>query len=165
MKSMLSKLAVAGLLMISAVTGTVSTASAQAAPAGLRTITNAAPATDGARAEQVQYRDRYERRHDRRWDRDRRWNRHHDRRHYRDYRRHRDYYRHRRGPSVYFDIAPTYRYVEPRYVAPRYVAPRGRAYASDHVNWCYNRYRSYRASDNTFQPNYGPRRACHSPFR
>ena len=33
-----------------------------------------------------------------------------------------------------------------------------------HVSWCANRYRSYRAYDNTFQPNYGPRRACISPY-
>ena len=33
-----------------------------------------------------------------------------------------------------------------------------------HVEWCYNRYRSYRSSDNTFQPNYGPRRECISPY-
>ncbi|MCB8828228.1 BA14K family protein, partial [Escherichia coli] len=26
--------------------------------------------------------------------------------------------------------------------------------------WCYNRYRSYRAYDNTYQPNNGPRRQC-----
>jgi hypothetical protein len=29
-----------------------------------------------------------------------------------------------------------------------------------HADWCHNRYRSYRYSDNTFQPNYGPRRVC-----
>ncbi|MDO9415714.1 BA14K family protein [Pararhizobium sp.] len=33
-----------------------------------------------------------------------------------------------------------------------------------HVNWCYNRYRSYRAYDNSFQPNNGSRRACYSPY-
>ncbi|TPK59573.1 BA14K family protein [Mesorhizobium sp. B2-4-19] len=33
-----------------------------------------------------------------------------------------------------------------------------------HVRWCYDRYRSYRASDNTFQPNYGPRQECRSPY-
>jgi len=33
-----------------------------------------------------------------------------------------------------------------------------------HVEWCYDRYRSYRASDNTFQPNYGPRQQCNSPY-
>jgi len=34
----------------------------------------------------------------------------------------------------------------------------------DHVEWCYNRYRSYRASDNTYQPYEGPRRQCVSPY-
>ena len=33
-----------------------------------------------------------------------------------------------------------------------------------HVSWCYDRYRSYRASDNTFQPLNGPRRQCYSPY-
>ena len=36
--------------------------------------------------------------------------------------------------------------------------------ASSHEEWCYNRYRSYRDWDNTFQPYHGPRRQCHSPF-
>ena len=33
-----------------------------------------------------------------------------------------------------------------------------------HYNWCYARYRSYGAYDNTFQPYYGPRRQCISPY-
>ncbi|HEY0122343.1 MAG TPA: BA14K family protein [Rhizobium sp.] len=33
-----------------------------------------------------------------------------------------------------------------------------------HVDWCLGRYRSYRAYDNTFQPNNGPRRQCYSPY-
>lgn len=33
-----------------------------------------------------------------------------------------------------------------------------------HVQWCYDRYRSYRAWDNTFQPYNGPRRQCRSPY-
>ena len=33
-----------------------------------------------------------------------------------------------------------------------------------HVDWCYDRYRSYRESDNTFQPYNGPRRECISPY-
>ncbi|KQT06686.1 hypothetical protein ASG42_00375 [Rhizobium sp. Leaf391] len=37
-------------------------------------------------------------------------------------------------------------------------------YGGSHVEWCYNRYRSYRAYDNSYQPNYGPRRACNSPY-
>ncbi len=40
------------------------------------------------------------------------------------------------------------------------------AYAggSAHVQWCYDRYRSYRAYDNTYQPYDGPRRQCYSPY-
>ncbi|WP_284757447.1 BA14K family protein [Agrobacterium sp. fls2-241-TYG-188a] len=37
------------------------------------------------------------------------------------------------------------------------------SYGSNHQQWCASRYRSYRASDNTFQPNNGPRRQCVSP--
>ena len=33
-----------------------------------------------------------------------------------------------------------------------------------HESWCYSRYRSYRAWDNTYQPYYGPRRECFSPY-
>jgi hypothetical protein len=43
---------------------------------------------------------------------------------------------------------------------PRYAEPAGSA----HVEWCQSRYRSYRAYDNTFQPNSGPRRQCVSPY-
>lgn len=39
-----------------------------------------------------------------------------------------------------------------------------RGVSSAHVEWCYNRYRSYRASDNTFQPYNGPRQQCYSPY-
>ena len=35
---------------------------------------------------------------------------------------------------------------------------------SAHVRWCYDRYRSYREWDNTFQPYNGPRRQCISPY-
>ncbi len=36
--------------------------------------------------------------------------------------------------------------------------------ADAHINWCYNRFRSYRDFDNTFQPYNGPRRECISPY-
>jgi hypothetical protein len=42
--------------------------------------------------------------------------------------------------------------------------PRRGGMSQAHVSWCYDRYRSYRASDNTFQPYQGPRRACRSPY-
>ena len=35
---------------------------------------------------------------------------------------------------------------------------------SSHVEWCYNRYRSYRSYDNTFQPYNGSRQQCYSPY-
>lgn len=37
-------------------------------------------------------------------------------------------------------------------------------YGNRHVEWCYDRYRSYRAYDNTYQPYNGPRRQCYSPY-
>ena len=91
-------------------------------------------------------RDWRERRGDRDW-RDRR-----DRRHY-----------HRPPPprsGIYFEFGP--RYAPP----PRYYAPPRQAYRLpvSHVRWCENRYRSYRAWDNTFQPYNGPRRQCASPY-
>ncbi|MDP3896409.1 MAG: BA14K family protein [Mesorhizobium sp.] len=36
--------------------------------------------------------------------------------------------------------------------------------SSQHVRWCQNRWRSYRASDNSYQPSYGPRQRCVSPY-
>jgi len=47
---------------------------------------------------------------------------------------------------------------QPVYRAPAY------GYNNAHIQWCYNRYRSYRASDNTFQPYNGPRQQCYSPY-
>lgn len=45
---------------------------------------------------------------------------------------------------------------------PTYVVPSGGG--SAHVQWCAQTYRSYRASDNTFQPYNGPRQQCVSPY-
>ena len=95
---------------------------------------------------------------------------------HRGYRDHRRGYRYHDGywyPPAAFALgaiiggaiaAPPYygpRYYEPRYYDRRvYRAPQGSA----HVRWCYNRYRSYRVWDNTFQPYHGPRRQCWSPY-
>lgn len=46
---------------------------------------------------------------------------------------------------------------QPRYYNEGGVNPR-------HFDWCAGRYRSYRAYDNTFQPYYGPRQQCQSPY-
>ena len=53
------------------------------------------------------------------------------------------------------------------YDSPYYARPYYRRYyggSSSHVDWCYARYRSYRAWDDTWQPYYGPRRHCISPY-
>ncbi|MEI2297180.1 BA14K family protein [Ensifer sp. MJa1] len=59
-------------------------------------------------------------------------------------------------------------YYGPTYYRPRYYAPRyyRQTYygGSTHTSWCYARYRSYRAYDNTFQPYHGPRQVCVSPY-
>ena len=47
--------------------------------------------------------------------------------------------------------------------APRRVY-RTQGLSQDHYDWCYNRWLSYRDSDNTYQPNYGGRRQCVSPY-
>jgi hypothetical protein len=44
------------------------------------------------------------------------------------------------------------------------VAQQNRSAWSNHVAWCSQRFRSYRASDNTWQPYNGPRRQCVSPY-
>jgi hypothetical protein len=56
------------------------------------------------------------------------------------------------------DPGPTY--YEPRPVYRRVY----RGYSNAHVQWCFDRYRSYRAYDNTFQPYHGPRQQCYSPY-
>lgn len=61
------------------------------------------------------------------------------------------------GPTFY--VPPPY-YVRPHHTAPRYVQQRPEA----HVDWCRSKYRSYRMSDNTFQPYEGPRQECRSPY-
>lgn len=78
---------------------------------------------------------------------------------------------HRRYYDRYFDV-PTPGYSRPRALGGN------RAFAGSHLShtrpatetaarhreWCVERYRSYRASDNSFQPFEGPRRQCVSPY-
>lgn len=124
----------------------------------------------------------WDRHHANRGERD--WRRGHDRQ-WRDHNRNRRY---DRGNRAYFDdywyggpnygwsddswydtypVMPLYvqpRYVEPNYAAPVYSRQERHRLSARHVKWCSARYRSYRASDNSFQPNHGPRRQCKSPF-
>lgn len=105
------------------------------------------PVPEASAVEKVQYRyDRREYRGERRW---------HGHRGYRDrrpgYRRHSDGWWY---PLAAFGLG----------AAIGGAISRDRDVGGSHVSWCANRYRSYRAYDNTFQPNYGPRKACVSPY-
>jgi BA14K-like protein len=51
---------------------------------------------------------------------------------------------------------------QPAVAAPPVYAPVRMSVA--HVNWCGNRWKSYRVTDNSYQPLSGPRQACVSPF-
>lgn len=67
------------------------------------------------------------------------------------------------GPSLgfYFGVPLFSQPYAGTYYRPR---PVYRTTSSNHVNWCFQRYRSYRAYDNTFQPYNGPRQECRSPY-
>jgi hypothetical protein len=118
---------------------------------------------------------RFERQRDRRFDR--RQERREDRREAFERRNDGGYYY--RGYRGYRDARPGYRYHNGYYFPsaafiagalvtgaivnsqPRVVVRQG---GNAHVDWCYNRYRSYRASDDTYQPLSGPRQRCVSPY-
>lgn len=79
---------------------------------------------------------------------------------YRPYRPRYDYDYYDNRPDVYIDLAvPSYRYVEPVY--PRY---RQVNLTEAHIEWCYNRYRTYREWDNSYVPRRGVRAQCYSPY-
>ncbi|RWE45727.1 MAG: BA14K family protein [Mesorhizobium sp.] len=82
------------------------------------------------------------------------WNGHRGYREYRrGYRRHGDYW---------FPLAA---FATGALITGAIVNENNRVYEGNaHVQWCYDHYRSYSASDNTFQPNNGPRRECRSPY-
>ncbi|WP_274628417.1 BA14K family protein [Arvimicrobium flavum] len=59
--------------------------------------------------------------------------------------------------------SPPARVVVPRYTGTR-TNFRVKDLSADHVDWCYAKYKSYRAKDNSYQPASGPRKVCVSPF-
>jgi hypothetical protein len=80
------------------------------------------------------------------------------------YNGHRGYRNHRRGYRQYNGYwFPAGAFIAGALLGGAINAPRAN-YGNSHVQWCYNRYRSYRASDNTFQPYNGPRQQCYSPY-
>ena len=64
-------------------------------------------------------------------------------------------------PGFVFDLRPAPIYRERPYYRERVYSGR---MSRAHVQWCFDRYRSYRPYDNSWQPNNGPRRVCRSPF-
>jgi hypothetical protein len=69
---------------------------------------------------------------------------------------------HRRYYDNYFDV-PVPRYSGQRPLRGNPALSGTAALGSAHLRWCSDRYRSYRASDDTYQPLSGPRRRCISP--
>lgn len=153
MKRTLSRLGLIGLVMGGAMGAGVAVSSAQCMPGttdcGPRSYYVLRGLADGGHAWRAN-RDRYPQ-----------W--HHDRDDRRDWRRHV-----RRGKVTigiwggpFYDdywYVPQYRYVEPM---PLY---RVINLSAAHVHWCYKRYKTYRASDNTFKPTKHTRRQCISPY-
>ena len=133
-------------------------------------------ATAGSDVVDVQYRperreDRFERRQDRREDR---FDNRQDRREARFERRNgRAYYNGKRG---YRERRPGYRehngywFPAGAFIAGAIIsgainsARPSSNYGSAHVNWCNDRYRTYRSSDNTYMSSAGYRRECNSPY-
>ena len=83
---------------------------------------------------------------------------------HRGYRERRPGYRYRDGfwfpPAAFALGVITGSIINNATPAPRYREGLPRA----HVEYCFDRYRSYRVSDNTFQPYNGPREQCRSPY-
>lgn len=77
---------------------------------------------------------------------------------YRDH-YHRYYHHHDNGVGAFFGGLAAGAIVGGLLSQPRYYNG-----GSPHTRWCYARYRSYRAWDNTYQPYGGPRRQCYSPY-
>lgn len=79
--------------------------------------------------------------------------------------RHGPRYRARRPGFQHFHLG--FWYAVPWWLhAPHVYAHRHPYYglSAAHIEWCVYRYRSYRISDNSFQPYHGPRRQCISPY-
>lgn len=80
------------------------------------------------------------------------------------------------GPQIYYSQHPDHVPAHPHHlrgvavpVFPNAWMPRipnsVPAVPHAHLTWCASRYVTYRLWDNTFQPHYGPRRQCRSPYR
>jgi len=144
---------------------------AQAEPLPATRLNAVKEATQWAQFRRDDDRDRFNRRdHDRRFDRPRferrgDWGYYNGHRGYREYRRgYREYNGWWFPPAAFVAGAIIGGAIanQPAVAPPPVYAPVRLSAA--HVNWCENRWRSYRVSDNSFQPLNGPRQACVSPY-
>jgi hypothetical protein len=110
-------------------------------------------APQAVNVEQVQYRHHDRRRHYRHHRGDRHYGRH-----YRRYDRH--HHRHHRSNAgaIIGGLAAG------AIIGGAIANSGNRSYGSSHAQWCANRYRTYRASDNTYVPRAGVRAQCRSPY-
>ena len=77
----------------------------------------------------------------------------------------RGYRTYRRGYRQYNGFwFPTTAFIAGAIIGGALNQPAVRPSGNAHVRWCTDRWRSYRAYDNTYQPSSGPRRACVSPY-
>lgn len=78
------------------------------------------------------------------------------------WRGHRGYDHYRRGYRRHGDLwFPLAAFATGAIISGAIANDRPPAYRGNaHIQYCYNRYKSYRASDNTFQPYNGPRQQC-----
>lgn len=117
------------------------------------------PAQQVEHSNVVKVQHRHDRRHDRRHSRFEHRNGHYY------YNGHRGYHNYRRGYRQYNGYwFPPAAFVMGAIVGGAVANSGPRTVSSAHVQWCQNRYRSYRAYDDTFQPYNGPRQRCHSPY-
>jgi len=154
----------AGALAASfAVAAAAPTAAAPLPAFSMKTLAPAAAQSDVTNVDYVIRRPRHWRGGDRHWrggrdwrgDRGGYWRGHYGSRHWRPgYRRHGDFW----FPLAAFATGAIISGAIANDAPPAYRS------GDAHVRWCYNRYRSYRASDNTYQPYNGPRRQCYSPY-
>ncbi len=158
----MKKLAIIAISVMTAFTGVLP---AQAFPvASAPKVEASQPAAD---VQQVQYWRHGDRRHnDRRWggfrDRNDRGNRYYGHRndYGNRYYRNRNYRHHNGNAGAIIGGLAAGAIIGGALAQPRYAPQQRYVGGNSHVNACYARYRSYRASDNTYQPNYGPRRQC-----
>jgi len=75
-------------------------------------------------------------------------------------------YRHKRQGYRYYNgfWFPAAAFTLGLMIAPQVQQGRTIHLTRAHYRWCDDRYRSYRYSDNTFQPYHGPRKQCVSPY-